>query len=116
MLDIFGHGAHRRGQNTATAASKIAGEPDLIYINNIVEPRINITSIFNEIKIYYLQERGGAGPGGLTSLLVAMSFGGHFGQPVLIAAHRPIGQFVPYRRMQGDWHGLAKKAAKTDSS
>jgi hypothetical protein len=49
------------------------------------------------------------GPGGLTSLLVAMSFGGHVGQPLPIAAHHPIGQFVPYQLMQGNWHELAKK-------
>ena len=55
-------------------------------------------------------------PGGLELLLVAMSFGGHFGQPVPIAVHRPIGQFVPYWQMRGNWHGLAKKAAKTNLS
>ena len=54
------------------------------------------------------------GSGGLTSLLVAMSFGGHFGIPVPIAAHRLIGQFVPYQRMRCDWHALVKKATKTD--
>ena len=56
------------------------------------------------------------GPGGLISLLVVISFGGQLGQPVPIAAHRPIGQFVPHQRMQGNWHGLAKKANKTDPS
>jgi hypothetical protein len=45
-----------------------------------------------------------------------MSFGGHFGQPVPIAMHWLIGQDVPYRRMRGNLHGLAKNAAKTDSS
>ena len=55
-------------------------------------------------------------PGCLALLLVAMSFGGHFGQPVPIAAHWPIGQFVPYRQMRGNWHELAEKAAKTDLS
>jgi hypothetical protein len=49
-------------------------------------------------------------------LLVVMSFGGHFGQPVPNATHRPIGQVVPYLWMHGDWHALAKKADKTGSS
>ena len=40
-------------------ASEITGEPDLIYINNIVVPRIKITSIVNEIIFYCLQARGG---------------------------------------------------------
>ena len=56
------------------------------------------------------------GPGGLISLLVVISFGGQLGQPVPIAAHRPIGQFVPYWQMRGNWHGLAEKAPKTDLS
>ena len=74
-------------------------------------------SIINEINFYtlYIQEREAA-PSGLALLLVRMSFGGHFDQPVPIAMHWPIGQVVPYRRMRGNWHGLAKNAAKTDSS
>ena len=64
---------------------------------------------------YYLQERGG-GASSLTLLLVVMSFGSNFSQPVPIATHRPIGQVMSYQRMHGDWHGLAEKAAKTDSS
>ena len=63
--------------------------------------------------VYYLQERGGDASG-LALLLVAMSFGGHFGQPMPVVTHRPIGQVVPYQRMRGNWHGLAKKATKTD--
>ena len=56
------------------------------------------------------------GPGNLTSLLVAMSFCGHCGQPVPITAHWLIGQSMPYQQMCGNWHGLAVKAAKTDLS
>jgi hypothetical protein len=51
-------------------------------------------SIINKIIfLYYLQEREAA-PSSLALLLVKMSFGGHFGQPVLIATHWPIGQVV----------------------
>ena len=95
---------------------KIADEPDRIYFINIVVPRVKITSIINEINFSIIYKREGVAPGNLALLLVAMSFGGHFGQPVPITAHRPIGQFVPYRQMRGNWHGLAKKAAKTDLS
>ena len=45
-------------------------------------------------------------------LLVVMSFGGHFGQPVPIPTHPPIGQVVPYRPICGNWHRFAKKATK----
>jgi hypothetical protein len=45
-----------------------------------------------------------------------MTFGSHFGQTVPIATHWPIGQVMPYQQMLGNWHGLAKKAANTDSS
>ncbi len=55
-------------------------------------------------------------PEGLALLLVAMSFGSHFGQPVPIAMHPPIGQVMSYQPMCGKWHGLAKKAAKNNSS
>ncbi len=55
-------------------------------------------------------------PSSLALLLMRMFFGGHFGQPVPIAMHGPIGQVVPYQQMLGNWHGLAKNAAKTDSS
>ncbi len=75
-----------------------------------------MTSIINEINFSIIYKREGVAPGNLALLLVAMSFGGHFGQPVPITAHRPIGQFVPYRQMRGNWHGLAVKAAKTDLS
>jgi hypothetical protein len=45
-----------------------------------------------------------------------MSFGGHFNQPVPIAMHWAMGPVVPYQQMRGNWHGLAKNAAKTDLS
>ena len=65
-------------------------------------PRVKITSIINEINfniIYKREEinfnniykREGVAPGSLALLLVAMSFGGHFGQPMPIATHPPIG-------------------------
>ena len=75
-----------------------------------------MTSIINEINFNIIYKKEGVVPGSLVLLLVAMSFGGHFSQPVLIVMHRPIGQFVPYWRMHGNWHGLAEKAAKTDLS
>ena len=75
-----------------------------------------MTSIINEINFNIIYKREGVAPGGLALLLMAMSFGGHFGQLVPIAAHRLIGQFVPYWQMHGNWHGLAEKAAKTDLS
>ena len=64
---------------------------------------------------YYLQEREAA-PSSLTLLLVQMSFGGHFNQPMPIAMHWLIGQVVPHQQMRGNWHELAKNAAKPDSS
>jgi hypothetical protein len=73
-------------------------------------------SIINEtIFLYYSQERE-AVPSSLALLLMQMSFGGYFGQPVPITMHWPIGQVVPYQWMRGNWHGLAKNAAKTDLS
>jgi hypothetical protein len=62
----------------------------------------------------YKRER--VAPGGHTSLLVAMSFCGQFGQPVLITPHQLIGQVAPYQLMRGDWHGLAKMAVKINST
>ena len=59
-------------------------------------------SIINEINFNIIYKREGVAPGGLALLLVEMSFGGHFGQPVPIAAHWPIGQFVPYRQIRGN--------------
>jgi hypothetical protein len=73
-------------------------------------------SIINEIIfLYYLQEREAA-PSSLALLFMQMSFGGHFGQPVPIVTHWPIGKVVTYQRMHGNRHGLAKNATKTDSS
>ncbi len=57
--------------------------------------------------LFYLQERGG-GASGLALLLIVMSFGSHFDQPVPIVTHRPIGQVVPYQWMHGGWYGLAE--------
>ncbi len=65
--------------------------------------------------LYFVQDREVA-PSGLTLLLLWMSFGGHFDQPVSIAMHWPIGQVVPYQRMCGNRHGLAENAAQTESS
>ena len=59
-----------------------------------------------------ISKREGVAPGGHASLLVAMSFGGHFGQPVPITTHWLIGQVVPYQLMYGNWHGLVEMAAK----
>ena len=97
-------------------ASKQAGKPDLIYFNNIIEVHIKITSIIIKINFYIIYKRERVVLGSLASLLVMMSFSGHFGQPVPIATHPLIGQVVPYLPMCGNWHGLAKKAAKTNSS
>ncbi len=55
-------------------------------------------------------------PSSLALLLVPMSFGGHFNQPMPITMHWSKGQVVPYQRMRGNWHGLAKNAAKTNLS
>jgi hypothetical protein len=52
--------------------------------------------IINEINFNIIYKREGVAPGGLALLLMAMSFGGHFGEPVQIATHQPMGQFVPY--------------------
>ena len=39
----------------------------------------------------------------------------HFGQPMPIVTHTLIGHDLPYRPMRGDWHRLAKMAAKRHS-
>ena len=56
---LLSHDAERHGPNTAMMTSKIADERDLIYFNNNIEQCVNITSISNEIFLYYLQEREG---------------------------------------------------------
>jgi hypothetical protein len=53
-------------------------------------------SISNEINFYYPQDREAA-PSSLAFLLVQMSFCGHFGQPVPIVTHWPIGQVMLYQ-------------------
>ena len=88
---LLGHNAERHDTNTATTASKIADEPNHVYFINIVAPGVKITIIINEINFYIIYKREGVVPGGLTLLLVTISFGGHFGQPVPINMHRPIG-------------------------
>ena len=70
---------------------KKANEPDHIYFINIVAPRIKITSLINEINFNIIYKREGVAPGSLTLMLLGMSFSGHFGQPMPIAMHRPIG-------------------------
>ncbi len=92
----MGHDAERHDPNTATASSKIVDKLDIIKIDNIVEPCIKIMSIINEINFNIIYKREGVAHGGLALLLVAMSFGGHFGQPVPIAVHQPIGKLMPY--------------------
>ena len=53
----LGHGAQRHDPKTATAASKIADKPDLIYFNNTIELHIKIMSIVNGI-MFILSTRG----------------------------------------------------------
>ena len=89
---LLGHDAERHDPNTTMMASKMAGKPDLIYFNNIVESHVKITSIINEIIFYTIYKREGVMPSGLTLLLMTtMSLGSHFGQPMPIATHWPIG-------------------------
>ena len=109
---LLGHDAEPHDPNTATMPSKIADKPDIMWINNIGEPCIKIMSIINETNLNIIYKREGVAPGGLALLPVAMSFGGHFGQPVPIAAHRPIGQFVPYQQMRGNRMGWPKRPPK----
>ena len=78
-----------------TRPSKIADEQNITF-NNTVQLRIKKTSIINEINFNIIYKREGVAPGGLALLIVAMFFGGNFGKPMPIAAHQPIGQFVPY--------------------
>jgi hypothetical protein len=73
-----------------TRPSKIADEQNITF-NNTVQLRIKKTSIINEINFNIIYKREGVAPGGLALLLMAMSFGSRFGQPVPIAMHRPIG-------------------------
>ena len=57
---LLGHDAECHDPNTAMMASKIAGDPDLIYFNNNIQPRSKIMNIFNEIIfIFCIRERGG---------------------------------------------------------
>ena len=88
---LLGHNAEHHDTKTATTASKIADEPNHVYFINIVAPGVKITIIINEINFYIIYKREGVVPGGLTLLLVMISFGGHFGQPVPIDMHRLIG-------------------------
>jgi hypothetical protein len=63
---MLGHDDERHDPNTMLMASKIAGKLDLIYFNNIIEPRSKTTNIINDI---FLQERGEAVPSSLALLL-----------------------------------------------
>ncbi len=65
--------------------------------------------------LYYLQETERV-PSSLASLLVPWLLAAFFGQPMPITTHWPIGQVMLYQWMQCNWHRLAKKAAKTNSS
>ncbi len=71
---MLGHDAEHHDPNTAMTASKIAGEPDLIYFNNKIEPRAKITRIINEIIFCIIYKREGVAPGGLALLLVTNVF------------------------------------------
>jgi hypothetical protein len=88
---LLGHDAENNDPKTATTGSKIADKPDPIYFINIVAPCVKITSIINEINFNIIYKREGVAPGSLALLLVAISFGSHFGQPVPVAVHQPIG-------------------------
>ena len=46
---MLGHDAEHHDPNTAMKPSKIVNEPDIIYFINIVQSRIKIMSIINEI-------------------------------------------------------------------
>ncbi len=61
LIGNFGHGAQYFCRNTTMTASKTADELDLIYFNNIIEPRFKIMSIINKI-IYILSTRERGGP------------------------------------------------------
>ena len=73
-----------------TTSSKIGDEQGHIYFIDIVAPRVKVTSIINEINFNLIYKREGVAPGSLALLLLAMSFGGYFGQPLPIATHRLI--------------------------
>jgi hypothetical protein len=58
---LLSHDTERHDPNTAMTASKIAGEPDLIWFNNNIEPCVKIMSIINKINfILSTRLRGGA--------------------------------------------------------
>ncbi len=54
---LLGHDAERHVPNMVMTASKIAGEPDLIYFNNIIEPLVKKMCIINEIIFYIIYKR-----------------------------------------------------------
>jgi hypothetical protein len=45
---LLGHDAERHDPNITT---QVVGGPDLIYLNNIIQPRVKILSIINEINV-----------------------------------------------------------------
>jgi hypothetical protein len=54
---LLGHDAERHVPNTAMAASKIAGKPDLIFFNIIIELLVKIMIIINEINFHIIYKR-----------------------------------------------------------
>jgi hypothetical protein len=54
---LLGHDAEHHVPNTDMMASKIAGKPDLIYFNNIIEPLVKIMGIVIEIIFYIIYKR-----------------------------------------------------------
>ncbi len=54
---LLGHDAERLIPNKAMTVSKIAGEPDLMYFNNFIEPLVEIMSIINDINFYIIYKR-----------------------------------------------------------
>ena len=106
--------AERHDLNTTMMVSKQAGKPDPIYFNNIIEAQVKIMSIIIKKIVHYLQVRGG---GTRWSCIAACGnvFWWPFGQPMPIATHPPIGKVMSYQPMCGNWHRLAKKAAKINS-
>jgi hypothetical protein len=100
----------------AMTAFKIAGKPDLIQFNNIIELHVKIMSIINKINfILSTRERGGAQQPRIAAC--ANVFWRPFWptcancQALADRAGRAL-----YQRMHGNWHGFAKNAAKTNLS
>jgi hypothetical protein len=54
---LLGHDAERHVPNMAMTSSKITGELDLTYFNNVIEKLVKIMSIINEINFYIIYKR-----------------------------------------------------------